>query len=170
MARPDAFASLPSSFDPFLNAAVGIELNGSELTALSILARLGFDPWTEAGRLMTLPKAAAETWFAERISQMPLTAPALAGAAGTASRLVALLPTDARVTGVGSKSDAAGQIEAARTPHWAMLLMIVCAMALGAIASTYAPAAKTASAQSGPDYPETSDQGGPTTATHGDHE
>ncbi|MCW6511902.1 hypothetical protein [Lichenifustis flavocetrariae] len=150
MARPAAFASLPPSLNPFLYSGVGTELNGSELTVLSILARLGFDPWIEAGRLVTLPKAVAASWFAERISQMPLTAPALAGAAETASRLVALLPADAQVIRVGSKSEAAGQVDAARTPHWAMLLMVLCALALGAVASSHSPAAQTTSARSEP--------------------
>ena len=48
MSHPDAFALKNSGLNEFLFAEVGIELNGSPLTILSILARLGQDPWVEA--------------------------------------------------------------------------------------------------------------------------
>ena len=41
----DAFALRNSGLDQFLFAEVGTELNGSSLTVLSTLARLGKDPW-----------------------------------------------------------------------------------------------------------------------------
>lgn len=108
MAHLDPRSLSASGLDPLLYSRVGVEANGSELTVLSTLARLGFDPWPEAGRLVTLPKAVAASWFAERISRMPLTALPLAEAPETASRLIALLPAHTQGTRVESGSEVAG--------------------------------------------------------------
>lgn len=48
--RSDVFALKKSGLEAFLYADVGIEANGSMLTILSLLARLGKDPWTEAAK------------------------------------------------------------------------------------------------------------------------
>ncbi len=50
MTSTDAFALKNSDLNTFLFADVGTELNGSALTILSVLARLGEDPWAEAAR------------------------------------------------------------------------------------------------------------------------
>ncbi|MCB8877815.1 hypothetical protein [Acidisoma silvae] len=39
-----------SAFNPFLYASIATEPNGSSLTMLSIFARSGIDPWSEAAR------------------------------------------------------------------------------------------------------------------------
>ena len=88
----EAFGLNDSDLNPFLFACVGTEVNGSALTVLSVLARLGSDPWTEAGRLATLPRSAAIDWLAERIMATPLTLKDINGACATAERLVLLLP------------------------------------------------------------------------------
>lgn len=152
MARPDATSLSASGLDPFLHAGVGVEANGAELTVLSVLARLGFNPWTEAGRLATLPKAVAASWFAERISRMPLTAPALAEAPETASRLIALLPAHVHGTRVDPASDVAGPLEAKMTPEWATLVMVWCALMFCAVALTHAPTAQNAPDRTGSNH------------------
>ena len=48
-----------NGFDPFLQAAVGEDRNGQVVTVLSMLARLGLDPWSEASDLASLSRAAA---------------------------------------------------------------------------------------------------------------
>ena len=50
-----------NGFDPFLQAAVGEDRNGQVVTVLSMLARLGLDPWSEASGLASLSRAAAGT-------------------------------------------------------------------------------------------------------------
>ncbi len=72
MSHPDAFALKNSGLNEFLFAEIGTELNGSPLTILSILARLGQDPWAEAARLTKLPKAAMIDYLAQSIEKMPL--------------------------------------------------------------------------------------------------
>jgi hypothetical protein len=59
MTSPDRFALQHSALNTFLFAEVGTEHNGMTLTALSVIARLGKDPWEEARRLAGLPKASA---------------------------------------------------------------------------------------------------------------
>ena len=82
-----AFPPLGPEFEPFLFAVVCNEGNGMPLTTLSAIARSGADPWREASRIASLPKAAALDVLARMI-------PDGAGADGAAitSRLFALLP------------------------------------------------------------------------------
>ena len=93
MTQSDAFALKNSGLNEFLFAEVGNELNGSPLTILSVLARLGQDPWVEAARWAKLPKAAIIDCLAYSISQMPLSPQALGEARATATRLILLLPS-----------------------------------------------------------------------------
>src|SRR5471032_2237722 len=95
MVTSDAFAFKNSGLNAFLFAEVGTELNGSPLTILSVLARLGQDPWAEAAKWAKLPKATMIDRLAQSISQMPLTPQAIREARTTASRLVLLLPSQA---------------------------------------------------------------------------
>jgi len=88
----DAFALTNSDLNAFLFAEVGTELNGSALTILSVLARLGEDPWVEAARWAKMPKSAAVDCLSQSIDKMPLGLLALADTSATASRLVLLLP------------------------------------------------------------------------------
>lgn len=154
MTRPD---DLNSSFNTFLFAFVGTELNGSELTILSTLARLGQDPWAEASRLTKLPKAAAVDYIVESIGRMPLTMPALADARATASRLVQLLPpptvtiersegtTGAPIRATGMSG---GEVAATQMRKWVMIAMVGCSLLLGLAAnSVQTPAAQQESSQ-----------------------
>jgi hypothetical protein len=88
----DTFALQNSNLNAFLYADVGTELNGSALTILSVLSRLGNDPWDAAAKWTTMPKAAAIDCLAWSIGKMPLDPRALADANATASRLILLLP------------------------------------------------------------------------------
>jgi hypothetical protein len=96
MPTSDAFALKNSGLGEFLFAEVGIEVNGSPLTILSVLARLGQDPWAEAARWTKLPKASIIDALANCISQMPLRPQALVEARTTAARLILLLPQRAQ--------------------------------------------------------------------------
>jgi hypothetical protein len=131
MANPNVFALRDSDLNPFLFSRVGTELNGSELTILSILARLGEDPWSEAGRLSKLPKVAATDWLTDRIGRMPLITRDLGEAAATAARLVLLLPTGTtRTLGAIADAQVAAQVGATKMPNWAILGLLLVALAL----------------------------------------
>jgi hypothetical protein len=84
-----------SSLNAFLFSDVGTEANGSSLTMLSLLARLGKDPWDEAAAWSRKPKDAAIRSLTDSISRMPPNQQVLDDARLTAARLVTLLPNQA---------------------------------------------------------------------------
>jgi hypothetical protein len=132
----DAFALRNSDLNAFLFADVGTELNGSPLTMLSVLARLGQDPWTEATRWTNLPKAAAIDCMARSIGQMPLDPRALADKTATASRLILLLPMHSRPGGnrIGVRGLRSG------VPNWIPIAFLCLSLLLGlAFNETSAP-------------------------------
>lgn len=75
---------IDEALDSFLLEPVGVEETGMTLSVLSALARLGLDPWVEAGRLAALPKKAAVAAIARHLG--------LKGNSPVAARLAALLP------------------------------------------------------------------------------
>jgi hypothetical protein len=121
----DAFVLKNSDLNAFLYADVGTEMNGSSLTMLSVLARLGKDPWAEAARWTKLPTNEAFGCLSRSIGQMPLDARALAETNAIASRLLRLLP---------GQTESLGQITRALTPASAiqgwMALAFLCASLL----------------------------------------
>jgi hypothetical protein len=123
----DVFAFKNSGLDAFLYADVGAELNGSALTILSMIARLGRDPWAEAARWATLPRAGAIDGLAQSISQMPLVPSAMAETRATAARLVQLLPTMTP----GLRQDRTANVNASSVQNVLPLTFLYCAMALG---------------------------------------
>lgn len=110
----DAFILKNSGLNAFLFAEVGTELNGSSLTILSTLARLGKDPWAQAAEWAKLPAATTVTYLTQSITQMPLCPRALADAGATSARLVMLLP---RHTGT-TRPTAKRALFAVRVPEW----------------------------------------------------
>lgn len=89
--RPE-YALGHSEFNEFLFAFVGEEKSGSDLTVLSALARLGFDPWKEAARLSALPKEAAISALTATIARLPEGEWKVSESRSIALRLVDYLP------------------------------------------------------------------------------
>jgi len=125
---PGAFARKNSGLDAFLYADIGAELNGLPLTILSVLARLGEDPWTQAASWAALPTAAAIEALSQSIGQMPLAPGTLAGRRDIAARLVQLLPGKSRHV---VPEPARNARLAAATPELAPLIITWCALAVG---------------------------------------
>jgi hypothetical protein len=125
----DAFALKNSDLNAFLFADVGTELNGSALTILSVLARLGLDPWAEAARWAKMPKAAAINCLAQGIGKMPLSPQALAETFATAASLVQLLlvPTRNVTQGVSET----GQAPTAQ--EWVPMALLCLSIILGVL-------------------------------------
>jgi hypothetical protein len=88
----NASALQNSPLNKFLYSEVGTEPNGCGLTILSVLARLGKDPWTESALWAQQPQKTAIEALTQSIVRMPLTQAELDRAGSTASRLVGLLP------------------------------------------------------------------------------
>lgn len=148
----DAFALKNSDLNAFLFADVGTELNGSALTILSVLARLGQDPWAEAARWAKMPKTAAIDCLAQSIGKMPLGPQALAETFATASSLIQLLPVQTRDVRLGISGGG-------RTPtaqEWVPIALLCLSLVFGVLvnmipehAST--PTPPTAHVHSAPD-------------------
>jgi hypothetical protein len=68
--RPE-YSLIHSEFNDFLFALVGEQKNGMQLTVLSALVRLGFDPWREAARLNELTEEAATSALVAAIAALP---------------------------------------------------------------------------------------------------
>lgn len=90
--RPDIFALQNSGLGAFLYADVGPDKNDSSVTILSMLARLGKDPWAEAARWAELPTAAVIDDLSQCMVRMPLVPAVIAGSRQSAEQLVKLLP------------------------------------------------------------------------------
>jgi hypothetical protein len=83
---------LTPEFDDFLFAR--IDENGeTPLSVLSVLARLGIDPWEEAARLARLPRAAAATRLASSIAAISGATSGHLDAGIVSDRLISLLPS-----------------------------------------------------------------------------
>ncbi len=123
MVKADVFALKNSGLEAFLLAEVGTEWNGSGLTILSLLARLGKDPWAEAASWSKMPPALRIDRLADSIGQMPLRPDALRDARVTAARLVQLLP--------GQSTPAAPPAHPFWSRIWQPLIILYCALAFG---------------------------------------
>ena len=92
MALRAPYRPLRTDLDGFLFAPVGNEIDGVPLSMISALARLGLDPWEEAGRLSSLSKPEAVEQLARLIAEVPGTGRPLAEAREIAGRFIGLLP------------------------------------------------------------------------------
>lgn len=112
-------------FDPFLYAQIGTDRNNNSVTVVSVLARLGLEPWDAAAELAALHKDEARARLAILLGGCR-DVPALAVDKGAiAARLAALLPETAPTA---SAADPATQREA-----WiyAGIIMVILAVFLG---------------------------------------
>ena len=96
MMRTTAVDRLGSEFNDFLFAPIAEESNGMLLTVVSVLARLGVDPWEEASALARLPGEVATRKLAAFIAALPEGPSARQDSGVLAARLITLLPRQAR--------------------------------------------------------------------------
>ena len=92
MAPMASVLGLGSEFDDFLFAAIGDDLNGMPLSVVSVLARVDLDPWQEAAILAALPEELATQRLTAVLAGLPERTLQRTSPAGTAVRLIALLP------------------------------------------------------------------------------
>ena len=96
-----SLSPLGSKFDAFLFAPMGEDRNGMLLSVLTVLARLGIDPWLEAAELARLPEETATQKLTSFIAALPDAETAHPDPPRIAARLIALLP---RITFIGAPS------------------------------------------------------------------
>ena len=91
------YRPLRPDLDEFLFAMVGDEADGLPLSVISVLVRLGLDPWEEAGRLSSLSSREAIEQLARLIAELPAMVRPLQEARAIADGLVGLLPKHAPI-------------------------------------------------------------------------
>jgi hypothetical protein len=131
MALRPQYSLINSEFNDFLFASVGAEKSGIELTVLSALTRLGFDPWGEAARLSDLPKETAARALAATIAGLPAGEWSVSDTSAIAARLVSHLPGRGargveQARGLRPKSEKTKY----RTPAWAACIVLAIAALL----------------------------------------
>lgn len=84
-------ATLRKDFDDFLFAQVGVDASGMPVTLLTVLARLGIDPWEEAADLARLSREVAMQRLTSRLEAMPNAPASAEDTVNLATRLIALL-------------------------------------------------------------------------------
>jgi hypothetical protein len=136
MASTSSFSPRNVEFNRFLFAAIGDDKNGMVLTVASALARLGFDPWNEAGRLSRLPRIGAADALAGMIAKLPVGDWQMSELSEIAARLTQLLPAlGAPIVPTGARP--------ARPAASKMMMWIAClsllAVAIYAMTSAAAP-------------------------------
>jgi hypothetical protein len=130
MPSSDVFALRQSGLNEFLFAPVGTETNGMTLSLVSVFARMGNDPWLEAGRLARLPKSEATESLARSIASMPMSIWPLQAATAIAARLIALLPMQSGETRRSRPASAHG---AKSGPFLRIAVVLVCVACVVAV-------------------------------------
>jgi len=91
-------------YEAFLYAPIGEDHQGLSVTVLSMLARLGVDPWTEAADLSELPRRAAQQRLEALIGKFHDVSTQVSDRGRIALKLLAFLPKQAKSTGSASQS------------------------------------------------------------------
>jgi len=133
MANPEYLALQNSRFNTFLFAEIGTERNGSSLTILSALARLGRDPWKTSAVWAREPTDAVIEALTAVIVSMELGSLPQPDARVTAARLVPLLRMKAPAPAEGRTGRPAPGLLS--VPKWAANALLYGALALGLGAS-----------------------------------
>ena len=131
------FRPLRPDLDKFLLAAVGPEVGGLPLSAISALARLGLDPREEAGRLSALSAREAAEQLARLIVELPELPRSLEEARVIAKGLVDLLPEHGRggisAPQVQMKQRCRATALPKRSPLWIACLVLATAVLFSAV-------------------------------------
>ncbi|MGY9047657.1 hypothetical protein P775_07100 [Puniceibacterium antarcticum] len=80
------------AFDRFLGAAVGEDRHGTNVTVLSMFARLGIDPWDEASDLAGMADVPARKRLQALLSRFKDVPALVANSGEVVARLLAFLP------------------------------------------------------------------------------
>jgi hypothetical protein len=126
MTLPARYSLLHSDLNEFLFASVGDEQSGMPLSVVSGLTRLGIDPWEEAARLATLPRAVAAAALAPIIGALPVGRTELSDNLAISHRLVTLLPARGHAGSPGR------ELDWAKGRKYLHAVMLLACLALGA--------------------------------------
>jgi hypothetical protein len=145
MAWPARFSLLNEKLDDFLFASVGEEESGMPLSVASALARLGMDPWTEAGRLAQLPRAEGTAALASMIARIALPKLKASDAPRVAAGLISLLPASAARISIPRAMPSRRSSKWPSWLAWLLCLALIAAAAYGALRDQSPPLGAPAS-------------------------
>jgi len=116
---------LTPKFDDFLFARIDKNSEETPLSVLSVLARLGVDPWEEAAGLAQLPRLAAAKRLASMIAAIPGASSAYLDAGTVSDRLISLLPSPPTVTALPRLETGVRPLIQSRFAVWILLAAVL---------------------------------------------
>lgn len=124
MSRMDDLRQGGTPFDGFLYAELGQDDAGRNVSMLSVLARLGLDPWIEAAELTSLSRDKARDRLSIALARAGEMSTLVDKPVMTVSRLLDLLPSAAPGIGKGvNLPDALKTLATGRT--FAILIVVL---------------------------------------------
>ncbi len=137
---------LTPQFDDFLFAQIDEDSEATPLSVLSVLARLGVDPWEEAAKLAQLPRLSAAERLVAFIAATPGAPSSYLNAKTVCDRLIDLLPSPAGVAVPPPRQRGGLKSKKSRFVIWPIVIAVLLAIQL--IAITRQPATEPHSAPS----------------------
>jgi hypothetical protein len=119
---------LTPQFDDFLFARINEDSEATPLSVLSVLARLGVDPWEEAAKLAQLPRISASKRLVAFIVATPGAPSAYLNAKTVCDRLIDLLPSPAGVSIPPHKERGTRALTKSRFVIWPVVIAVILAI------------------------------------------
>jgi hypothetical protein len=130
MTSSPSVSYLTPQFDDFLFARINEDSEATPLSVLSVLARLGVDPWEEAAKLAQLPRVSAAKRLVEFIAATPGAPSAYLSAKTVSDRLIDLLPSSAGVMIQPRQERGIRAFTKSRFLSWPVVIAVILAMLL----------------------------------------
>jgi hypothetical protein len=142
---------LTPEFDDFLFARINEDSDETPLSVLSVLARLGVDPWEEAAKLAQLPRASATKKLVSLMAAIPGGRWPSSDAGTISDRLIALLPSPPDSSIPARQQRGIPTRNRSQFAIWAILIASILVIQLSVISSqpatqaekAYAPSSRT---------------------------
>ncbi len=130
MTSSPSVSYLTPQFDDFLFARLDEDSEATPLSVLSVLARLGVDPWEEAAKLSGLERVSAAKRLVEFIAATPGAPTAYLSAKTVSDRLIDLLPSSAGVAIQPRQERGVWASTKPRVLSWPVVIAVVLAILL----------------------------------------
>ena len=130
MTSSPSVSYLTPQFDDFLFARINEDSEATPLSVLSVLARLGVDPWEEAAKLARLERISAAKRLVAFIAATPGAPPAYLNAKTVCDRLIDLLPSPASVAIPPSQERGVRAMTKSRFVIWPAVIAFILASLL----------------------------------------
>ena len=130
MTTSPSVSYLTPQFDDFLFARINEDSEATPLSVLSVLARLGVDPWEEAAKLARLERVSAAKRLVEFIAATPGAPTAYLSAKTVSDRLIDLLPSSAGVTIQPRQERGVRASTKSRFLSWPVVIAVILAILL----------------------------------------